>query len=71
MDSTSNETPDGPFVTVTITPDGQMQISTSRMTAPNLWAAGRLLELMGDANFTEDQKRVAATRPQIVTPRRN
>ena len=43
-------------VTVTFTPDGQMQLSVEGDAGPpKLWAAARLIELWGDSEFTAQQ----------------
>jgi len=48
-----------PTITVTFTPEGQMQLTTRGVGPPQMWAAARLIELWGDSEFTVAQMAAA------------
>jgi hypothetical protein len=69
MTDENGSEPTNPQITVEFQPDGNTRLHTTPGVGPNqLWVAARLMELMGDSQFTEAQLLAQAKNKSIVLP---
>jgi hypothetical protein len=69
MTDHNGDEPINPQIIVEFQPDGNTRLHTTPGVGPNqLWVAARLMELMGDSQFTEAQLLEQAKRGKITIP---